>query len=412
MEYITMSKKEYNSISIFEKLKNGEILQKSAAKQLGLTSRQVRNKYKRYISEGPKGLVHLTRGKASKRRLEEDLVNKIVELITSNYSDFGPTFAAEILEKNHGIKANKETLRKIMITGGIWKPKKRKRKQRVRRERRECFGELVQFDGSIHDWLENRGPNCTLLLYIDDATSTILWAKFCSGESTKNVMEVSKEYFERYGRPVSVYTDHGSVYKVNVGNKDGDKLTQFGRALKELDIELIHANSPEAKGRVERCFGTLQDRLIKELRLEGINNIADANRYLQTIFIPKHNKKRSVPPKCKDNLHKDIKGFNLDYSLCIREKRTLANDYTIQYKTRIFQLALQQKAVIRPKEIITVREHLNGQISLWIRGHNLNFYEIEKRVKTIKKAQHKYNKPAKNHPWKRGHKTITPCRVK
>jgi len=412
MGNITMSRKEYNSISIFEKLKNGEILQKSAAKQLGITPRQVRNKYKRYILDGPKGLVHSTRGKPSKKRLKADLVSEIIELIASNYSDFGPTFAAEVLETNHSIKISKETLRKTMILAGIWKPKARKKKQRVRRERRDCVGELVQFDGSVHDWLEKRGPRCTLLLYIDDATSMILWAKFCSGENTKDVMEVSREYFESYGRPVSIYTDHGSVYKVNVGNEDGDKLTQFGRALKELDIELIYANSPEAKGRVERCFGTLQDRLVKELRMEGIDNIAEANRYLQKVFIPKHNKKRSVSPKCRDNLHRSIKGFSLNYSLCIREKRTLGNDYTIQYKRHIFQLTSQQKAVIRPKEIITVMEHLNGRVSLWIRGYSLNFYEIEERVKNIKKAQHKYNKPAEDHPWKRSYKSIIPCRAR
>lgn len=396
-----------SAVPIYEKLKNKEIMLQSAAKQLGLSSRQVYTKLRRFIKEGPKGLVHRSKGRRSPRRRSQKEINKIVRIIRANYSDFGPTLAVEYLYKRHGIKIAKESLRLLMIKAGIWKPKRR-RKVDYRKWRlpKECFGELVQFDGSLHSWFEERGPKATLLLFIDDATKAILWARLCESESTKNVMLTTREYFERFGKPLSLYTDRGVVYRVNHNNLERDKVTQFGRALRELGVNIVYAHSPQAKGRVERCFGTMQDRFIKDLRVNGISSLEEANNYLHNVYMPTHNRKFTVKAKRDDDLHRLIKKKELDHILCLKEDRVIRNDFTIQYNNKTLQLEEEQKAIIRPKERVIVSEHLKGELTLWIRGYKVNFHEIEKPKEKIKnpntpKATDRiYSKQEPNHPWR------------
>lgn len=405
---ITMSRKEINSLPIFERLRKSEITQRVAALQLQLTERQVRNKLNRYLKFGAEGLAHRSRGRPSNKRIPNEKRNKIVQLIKDHYHDFGPTFAAEQLLKRNKVHINRETLRQIMISEGLWKSKKEKQKHRAWRARKEHYGEMYQLDGSPHQWIENRGggPWWTLLSFVDDATSKIMWAEFTNGESTMNTMRATNSCIEKNGQPVSMYTDKGGVFKVNNHNPDNDKLTQYGRALKELGIKLIHANSPQAKGRVERSYKTLQDRLVKEMRLERISTMKEANKYLQEVFISDYNKRFSVSAKSDIDAHRNAKKTDLHNALCTKETRTIKNDFTIQYYNRIFQLTSDQKAVLCPKEKLVVAEHFTGEITLWIRRFKLNYVEIFKRsepIKPVKELNVNYisQKPSANHPWRR-----------
>jgi len=268
-----------------------------------------------------------------------------------------------------------------MIQENIWQRKPRRLKHRKRRERRIMIGLMVQLDGSPHDWFEGRGPYCTLLVFIDDATSKILWLEFVESESYQGVMQATKNYIQAHGRPHEFYVDHGSVFKVNLNNAERIKKTQWERALDELNINIIHAHSPQAKGRVERANQTLQDRLIKEMRLAGIASIEAANSFIkESNFIEYHNQRFAVPAAQLGNAHRSSKQYKLDDIFCLRDTRVLMNDYTIRFNNRIFQLNNQQKTIIRPKDDITVVTRLNGSISLRIRKITLIFQEIKERV--------------------------------
>jgi len=269
--------KERKQFVTFNKLKNGEISQKEAAKMLGLSTRWIREKMQRFLSQGDIGLVHRARGRPSKKKWNTEEREYAMSLFEESFEGFGPTFASEKLKELYNITVNRETLRAAMIEHGCWKAKSRKTKHRERRERKEFFGEMVQFDGSPHDWFEGRNVRCTLLVFIDDATSYIPFMKFVPSESTKHAMCALKDYVERQGIPLSLYVDFGSVFSVNVNNPDRDKITQFKRCCNELAIEIQYAHSPQAKGRVERSNKTHQDRLIKELRLAGISTPEKAN---------------------------------------------------------------------------------------------------------------------------------------
>ena len=405
MEILSMSKREIEQISVFENLKNKSIKQKHAAKLLNLSVRQIQRKLKKYRELGTKGLIHSNRGKPSNRKLNLHLVDQALKLIEERYPDFGPTFAAEKLYEIHNIKINHETLRLRMIKEGLWKAKKRKQKHREWRERKECLGEFIQLDGSDHDWFEKRFKRCTLLAFIDDATSRILHLEFAK-ESTVEVMKSTKKYILKYGLPNELYVDRGKVFKVNLNNPDNDKLTQYQRAMSELSVEITHARSPQAKGRVERLFGTLQDRLVKELRLKDISTIKEANNFIENEYLPKHNQKYQVPAKSNTNLHREANNYNLDNILCIKEKRILTNDFTIRYKNRWFQLEKKQRTILFPKDEIIVVTHLDKKTELKIRNTNLFFHKIDKPavkglVKTSIQKEKKPWKPPANHPWKR-----------
>ena len=406
MGNITMSKKEINQISIFEKLVRKEIHQEAAAKILGMTSRQVRNKLRKYRRHGTKSLVHGNRGRPSKVRWDEREKEITIDLLKVEWKGFGPTFASEQLKERFGIKISKETLRKEMNRQGLWEAKKRKVKHRCQRDRKPYEGQMVQLDGSTHVWLELAGiKKHTLLVFIDDATSKILWLEFAKSESLKSLMRSSKNYFMAHGRPNSFYVDHGSVFSVNLNNQEKTKFTQFERAMKELNIEMIHAYSPQAKGRVERVNRTLQDRLIKELKMAGIKTIEEANEFAQNFYIPRHNAKFAVKPQKKDNVHKPINEYYLDEILCLKNERILQNNFVISYNKRLLQLEKEQMTLLFPKNQITVTEQLDGEIVLSIRKTKLFFHEIFERPK-IKKQKQKYTtfplwKPGPNHPWRK-----------
>ena len=244
---------------------------------------------------------------------------------------------------------------------------------------------LVQFDGSPHDWFEGRAPSCTLLVAVDDATRELTKLKFVPSESTRSIMGTMQEYIEQHGRPLAFYTDKHSVVKVNSRNPEGEFITQVERALKELDIELIRANSPQAKGRVERANLTLQDRLVKEMRLANISNVEDANQFANKVFLPEYNKKFSVRTKTTQNLHRSSAGYNLYNIFSRKENRILKNDYTIQYQRRIFQIEKNPQVRIYPKEVVNLCEHLDGKISLFTRSKSLIFTEVGVQECKIKK---------------------------
>jgi hypothetical protein len=404
METFQMSKKELNQVSIFENLKDKKIKQNEGAKILGLSIRQVKRKIKAYRKFGAISLIHKSRGKPSNHRLDDDLVGKALNLVRQKYPDFGPKFAAEKLSEIDKVIINSETLRLQMIKEGLWEPKVKKVNRHHFRERKECFGEMIQADGSDHRWFEDRAPACTLLGFIDDATSRIVNLKFTDGESTANLMRTTKDYFEDYGRPASLYVDRGGVYKVNIHNEEEEKITQYKRALDEIDVKLIWARSPQAKGRVERLFETLQDRLVKELRLRGISDIKSANEFLKTEYIDKHNAQFAVPPKSEANLHRPIKGYNLEQIFCLKEERSINNDMTVRYKNNWFQLEEKQPTLIFPRNKIEIWENLNGEISFHIRECQLNIRKLEAKPIKIKETKEVKPKtawtPPANHPWR------------
>lgn len=399
-----MSKRELNQVSVFEDLKSKKIKQRQAAKILLLSTRQVKRKLKAYRRFGATSLIHKSRGRLSNHRLDENLVKKALDLVEEKYPDFGPTLAAEKLLEIDKIKINSETLRLKMIKANIWKPKVKKINRHYLRERKEAFGEMVQVDGSPHRWFENRAPGCTLLAFIDDATSKILHLEFVESESTATLMKTTKEYLIEHGRPVAIYADRGGVYKVNIHNEDEEKITQYKRALDEVDIRLIWARSPQAKGRVERLFETLQDRLVKELRLRGINDIEEANEFLKTEYLKKHNEKFAVKAKSETNLHRPFKGYDLDKIFCLKEKRSVANDMTVRYKSNLFLLEKKQPTLIFPKNKIGVWESLDGEITFHLRDCKLNMKKIDERpikLSNIKEVKEKTAWiPPANHPWR------------
>lgn len=413
MEHITMNRKEREQAKVFAQIKEGLISKTEAAARLKCSVRWVRKKYKRYLEFDEFGLLHKNRGKASPKRWDKEKERLLIELLHGEWHGFGPTFSAEKLKELHGIKVSREVVRKAMIRAGLWQIKKRRNNHRKRRERRSMLGMLVQLDGSPHDWFEGRAGACMLLAFIDDATSQVLWLEFADSESVAALMKATKNYNKKHGIPHAFYTDHGSVYHVNLNNKDEIKKTQWERAIKQLGATVHHAHSPQAKGRVERLFKTLQDRLPKELRLAGISSIEAANEYLQTSdFIERHNASFAVPAAQLGNAHADAKSYDLDNIFSIQEIRGLNNDFTITFRKRIFQLHAQQKTIIRPKNEIIVKIHLDGSIKLWIRKTELHFTEIQSRPqKQIQEKTVSNYKPKPTENSKRWVSGLPPRRV-
>lgn len=413
IKMITMNEKELERFEIITRLIAKAIKAKEAAKRLDISIRQIKRLKVKVRDNGAEGLIHKNRGKISNRKMDPKIIAKAEKYLKKDYPDFGPTFAGEKLFDDHKIELSKETLRQIMTRIGLWRPKLRKETSEYHgwRPRKECYGEMEQFDGSYHKWLEDRAPECCLLLSIDDATGAVTHAKFDENEGTKAVFKFWLEYFDRNGLPNSVYLDKFSTYKINhpsaVDNKE--LMTQFQRAMDQVNITLISAHSPEAKGRVERVFQTLQDRLVKELRLAGISTMKEANEFLKE-YIPKFNKQFSVVPQSKSDLHKalipELKE-KLPRIFSIQSERKVNNDYTIMFKSRFFQLAEIQPTTVYKKDTVIVEEHLDGEI--WI-NHNddyLNYLELPERpikqkilLPALTRTRSSW-KPAADHPWKK-----------
>ena len=360
---LRMSRKERDRLKVIEQLDQGLIGQRQAAAWLGLSVRQVRRSLRRYQQQGDRGLVHQGRGRPSNRRLDEESVARAQELLRTRYRDFGPTLASEHLAEDDGIAVSRETVRRWMGQLGLWAGQRQKRPHRQRRPRRAGFGELVQMDTSAHDWLEGRGPQCVLITMIDDATGRKL-ARFFQTDSTATNMALIKAWAQRHGRPRALYTDWASHFRqvAVAGWKQGP--TQIERALKELDIELICAHSPQAKGRVERSHQTDQDRLIKEMRLLGIATIEAANRFLEEIYLPRLEQKFAIEPASAVDAHRPVKGYDLDAILSVQEARRVRNDYTVQVDGVAWQIERGEIAGGLRQGKVIVERRLDGSLRL------------------------------------------------
>lgn len=410
---ITMTEEELLRYKIINKLISKEIKAKEASKILNVSIRQVKRLKAKVREKGAEGLIHQNRGRESNRKIDPEAVEKAKKYLKEKYSDFGPTFAAEKLEENHKITLSDEKVRQIMIEGKLWNPKPKKSTSQFHswRERKECYGEMDQFDGSYHKWLEDRNREMCLLLSIDDATGKITYAKFDKNEGVEAVFNFWLEYFKKNGLPVSVYLDKFSTYKINhpsaVDNKN--LMTQFQRAMNGVGVKLISAHSSEAKGRVERVFQTLQDRLVKEMRLAGISTTEEANEFLKE-YIPKFNEQFSVVPRSRNDLHKTLSQElkeKLPQIFSIQSPRKVGSDYTIMFETRFFQLEEVQPRAIYKKDVVTIEEHLSGEIKIFFKGHYLNFQELPKRpkkqnvpVSVLTRTKSSW-KPPENHPWRK-----------
>ncbi|MDL2226430.1 ISNCY family transposase, partial [Deltaproteobacteria bacterium OttesenSCG-928-M10] len=380
-----MSQHDRDRLKVISRVCSGDLSLRHGSELLGLSYRQASRLLGRYRAEGDIGLIHRGRGQESNRKISASVREQIIALLREHYSDYGPTLASEILDERHQIKISRETLRGWMSEAGLWRSKSRKVKHRRWRERRACFGELVQMDTSEHDWLEGRGEKLYLISMIDDATSR-LFARFYPSDSTVNNMDLLKRYIRRHGRPMSLYTDKASHFKYNgavdIEHQLSGELprTQIGRALNALGIELIWANSPQAKGRVERQFGTLQDRLVKRLRLEGVSDLIGANECLDRYLIPFWNKRFSVEAQNKTNLHRRLDGLSLDHIFSVHEKRTVANDYTFSLNGDRYQIASCRVAPGLRGGKILVESWLNGRVKASFRGEYLSIKKLSKPV--------------------------------
>jgi hypothetical protein len=409
IEGVYMTNKEIGRVEVLMKVNQKRMTQTEAATQLNLSLRQVQRLYKIIKKSGIKNLVSKKRGKTSNNKLPNLIRARISEIVTSPvYIGFGPTLMSEKLEEIHNIKVSRETIRQIMIQNEIWSVDIKKRPViHQRRQRRARTGELVQIDGSPHAWFEDRGEQCNLLVFIDDATGRT-YGKFFPTETTAGYMEVTAEYINKYGKPIAMYSDKHSIFKINHGQSTKkENFTQLGRALHELDIELIYANSPQAKGRVERANQTLQDRLVKEMRLKGISTMEEANKFLET-FWDKHNKKFSVNSQSQENAHR-TNTQDLNKILCIKEERVLSKNLEFQFENEIYQVKLKNRNRSLARARITVLKHLNGKVSfeyqdkpLIVEKYSEQFSSPELSAKEldyhfIKRTSHK---PGKNHPWR------------
>ena len=381
MEGIFMTTKELTRLETILKTQEKRLTQNQAAEILGLSVRQIKRLCKSFRSDGAKGLVSKKRGSKGNNRLPLKTKQIALEKIIQHYKDFGPTFAHEKLTEVHGLALSIGSVRNIMIKNKIWQSKRLKRKiVHQLRPRRDRIGELIQVDGSPDDWFENRGPRCVLLVYIDDATSQILDAMFVHSETTWDYMKLTKRYISQHGRPIAFYSDKHSIFRVNKSDAlSGNGLTQFGRALKELKIGLICANSPQAKGRVERANKTLQDRLKKELRLLNICTIEEANSYLPT-FLQGYNKRFAKVPTSPLNAHLKLpQEMNLDRIFTIQETRHLSKNLTFQYNNKIYQIKTERPTYTLRKATVKVLEKEDGKVIVEYKGKELKYSIYEER---------------------------------
>jgi transposase len=365
IETITMSMREVDRLKIIEAVAEGRLMTWRAAERLGLSRRQIERLVVRYRGDGAVGLISKRRSQPSNHRLADDVACRALALIHERYADFGPTLACEKLRECHGLTLSKETVRHLMTEAGLWVPR-RQRPPKVYqpRQRRSCVGELIQIDGCEHRWFEDRAPQCTLLVYVDDATSRLMQMHFTQTESTFSYFEATRAYIERYGKPLAFYSDKASVFRSVVAHKTGRSVTHFGRAMFELNIDTLCANSSPAKGRVERAHLTLQDRLVKELRLRGISTVADANAYAPC-FMADYNARFAKPARRAFDAHRPLRDDErLDDVLTWREQRRVTKALTVQYDRVLYLLedTDENRALIH--RYIEVWEYPDGRIEI------------------------------------------------
>ncbi|MFX0544490.1 ISNCY family transposase [Roseovarius sp. S1116L3] len=380
MGWVVMSERELNRIEVLSQVAQGRMSATMAANVLGLSRRQVHRLLKTFQAHGAAAIRHKARGRRSNNRIDPAVRDFAVALVKESYIDFGPTFAAEKLAEDHGLKVSRETLRKWMQDAGIWLSRKQRRTFHQPRLRRECFGELIQIDGSDHRWFEDRGPACTLLVFIDDATSTLMQLRFVTSESTFSYFEALDLYLKAHGRPVAFYSDKHTVFRVaQQGAKSGHGMTQFGRALNELNVEILCANSSQAKGRVERANRTLQDRLVKELRLVGISDIETANAFLPG-FKERYNSRFAKTPRRQDNLHRtmNVEPERLRNILCLRDERYVGQQLAFSYDRRRIILEENEVSASLPGKYVDSYEFADGGLEFRWKGVQLPYSAFDK----------------------------------
>lgn len=416
----TLTLKEVSRAQVMQQLKTRQITQHQAAEQLGLSVRQVKRLWQAYQRGGARALISKQRAQSGHHRLSPILKELACDLIRTQYADFGPTLACEKLEERHQLVLSHETVRQLMIEAGLWHPRHAPSKRiHPLRERRARRGELVQMDGSAFDWFEGRRPKCTLLVLIDDATGQLLHLHFTPAESTFSYFEALERYLRHWGKPLALYCDKLSVFRVNLPRLSrGDALTQFTRAMGELDIELICANTPQAKGRVEKAHQTLQDRLTKELRLRGLSTLEQAQAFLPE-FIDDFNRRFAVPARDLQDAHRPLLPQDqLERHLTVQEERTLSKNLTLQYRNVIYQITTKRPGYALRKAKVLVRENREGEITIEYKDHPLAYtvYHRQMRLaevvpskelnavvdqKVRKEKRRRSSIPAPDHPWRK-----------
>jgi transposase len=410
MGHLLMSAKERQRLKVFARVQKGGLKLCEAAEILQISYRQAKRQFARYKIEGDQGLIHRGRGQPSNRRLPESFKQRVLARYQEIYPDFGPTLAAEKLEQE-GMRVDHETLRLWLQTAGLWKRRRKRADHRSWRERRAHFGELVQLDGSHHEWFEKRGERCCLMTLIDDATSTRL-SLFDKEETTEAAMLLLWGWIEEYGIPAALYVDGKNVYVPNeklreeAGEEGREFFTQFGRACAKLGIRIIRSRSPQAHGRVERSNGVFQDRLVKELRLKGINSIEKANQQLDG-FVDQLNARFAVEPRKPNDYHRSVGDLNLGSIFCIEQERSLSNDWIVRFENQYYQLQRQgQKSPTAKK--VDVCKWLNGELHFVYRNRDIAYTRLPSRPEPATRKPKRPDKerentkwiPPPDHPWR------------
>ena len=416
---VFLSSREADRAAVIREVVERRLRQSEAARRLGLSVRQVKRLVRRFRERGAAGLASARRGRRPNNAIDGAVRRAALDLVRERYRDFGPSFACEKLVDEHGHRLSAETLRGWMIEDGLWEPKaRREMREHPSRPRRDCLGDLVQIDGSPHDWFEGRGPSCTLIVYVDDATSRLLATGFFAAETTEAYMRTTRAHLESHGRPVAYYSDRYSVFRVNRRDREGEP-TQFARALRTLDVESIQAGSPQAKGRVERANRTLQDRLVKEMRLRGICGIDAGNGYLPA-FMADYNRRFGVAPRNPADAHREVlhDERELDLILCEQHARKVTRNLSISFEGRTYQVTGHGKGYRMRGAAVTVCKGFDGAVTVLRGGRELpvrllgegedpspveDGKSVRQRVDRAKAEQRSRSawKPPPDHPWRR-----------
>lgn len=415
METLRMSGKELRRGAAFSRVADRSWTLAEAARHLKLSYRQAKRSWSRYQREGNAGLLHGLRGRASNHASQREPRAVATRLYREKYGDYGPTLAVECLASEDALRVSVSSLRRWLLAEGLWTPERRRAKHRRRRARRPRVGELVQMEGSFHDWFEGRGGWAVLMVVIDDASGRID-ARFFAAETLEAAQETFGRYVRQHGIPLGLYVDQASIYRSDreptpeelVAQKQPE--TQFGRAMGELGVELILARSPQAKGRVERMNGTLQDRLVKALRRAGVSDLAAANVFLEEKFLAEFNARFSKPAADPANAHRPLTAeVDLDRILSVRERRQVQHDWTVRWHNRFLQLPPEAAAVVRPGQQVEVCQHANGQLRIFSGAQEWAWVEAGERSSRRPRRRPERSgptgssqglRPGANHPWR------------
>ena len=417
METLQMSKKERRRLVVLSQVQGKKVSLVKAAELLGLSYRQMKRVWSRYQREGDGGVVHQLRGRQSNRQAVQGVEERAVQLYREKYADYGFTLAAECLASEDELSVPVSTLRRWLQRAGLWERRRSRKPHRRRRARREHCGELVQMDGSYHDWFEGRRGWAVLMVMIDDATGRV-FARFFENESWHSAAAILRAYVQQQGLPRALYVDRHGIYRADREANVQEVLagkepqTQFGRALAELGVELILARSPQAKGRVERMNGTLQDRLVKALRRSQIRDLEQANTYLEATFLPKFNAQFEVPAEKPSNVHQSLPpDCDLGRVLSLQEQRVVQNDWTVRWKNGFLQLEESANTAVRPRKRVTVCETIEGHVRLFAGDRELTWSSVRNRPQAPRKKpkpgrggtirSHQGQRPSANHPWRK-----------